>query len=70
MGHIKRGHLSEARFVESPKWLIEAADNLIRPLFDLVHINERQALNLAAVREMLLPRLMSGELRASWGQHV
>ena len=67
MGHIKRGHLSEAVFVESPKWLIEAVDNLIRPLFDLVHSNERESLNLAAIRDALLPRLISGELRVSGG---
>ncbi|MDP8981328.1 MAG: restriction endonuclease subunit S [Acidobacteriota bacterium] len=70
MGHIKRGHLSEAVFIESPKWLIEAADNLIRPLFDLIHSNERESFNLAAIRDTLLPRLISGELRASGGMRV
>ena len=70
MGHIKRGHLSEAVFVKSPNWLIETADNLIRPLFDLVHSNERESLNLAAIRDALLPRLISGELRVSGGEYA
>ena len=64
MGHIKRGHLSDATFAEPPATLIETADNLIRPLFDLVHSNERQSLSLASLRDTLLPKLISGELSA------
>jgi hypothetical protein len=65
MGHIQRGHLSQAVFAEPPKWLIDAADNLIRPLFDLVHNNQRESINLDAIRDALLPRLISGEIRNS-----
>ena len=70
MGHIKRGHLSEAVFAEPPRELIEAASDLIVPLFDLIHITEQQSFTLAAIRDELLPPLMSGELRASGEEHV
>lgn len=63
MGHIKRGHLSDARFAEPPGWLVTAADEMIGPLFELIHVNERQSLTLAALRDTLLPKLISGELR-------
>jgi len=68
MGHIKRGHLSDAVFAEPPISVIEAADEHIRPLYDLIHCNERQSFALAAIRDTLLPKLISGELRVDGGE--
>jgi type I restriction enzyme S subunit len=65
MGHIKRSHLGDATFVEPPASYIEAADKHIRPLFDLVHINERQSLRLVTLRDTLAPALLDGEIRFS-----
>ncbi len=64
MGHIKRSHLSDARFVEPTNVAIRAAGEVIQPLFELVHSNERESLQLASVRDALLPRLVSGKLHA------
>jgi len=63
MGHIKREHLSQAELAMPPRTLISAADRMIRPLYDRVHRLERQNRSLAALRDALLPQLMSGELR-------
>jgi type I restriction enzyme S subunit len=63
MGHIKRSHLSDAVFAAAPAWLVEAAEDQIRPLYDLVHCNERASFALASTRDTLLPKLISGELR-------
>lgn len=63
MGHIKRGHLSDALFAAPPSWLVEAAEDQIRPLYDLVHCNERESFALANTRDALLPKLIRGELR-------
>jgi type I restriction enzyme S subunit len=60
MGHIKRSHLTEATFVEPSPSLLKAADQLIRPIYDLVHANQRQSLTLAAIQEAILPKLISG----------
>ena len=68
MGHIKRGHLADATFAEPPMWLIEAAEERIRPLYHLVHCNERQSFALANTRDVLLPKLISGELRIDGGE--
>lgn len=63
MGHIKRGHLSDALFAAPPTWLVKAAEDQIRPLYDLVHCNERESFALANTRDTLLFKLISGELR-------
>jgi type I restriction enzyme S subunit len=70
MGHIKRGHLSDATFAEPPTWLIEAADKLIKPIYDLVHSNQLQSFKVAATRDALLPKLISGEIRVPSGEGV
>ena len=63
MGHIKRGHLSDALFPAPPAWLVEAAEDQIQPHYDLVHCNERESFALVNTRDMLLPKLISGELQ-------
>lgn len=63
MGHIKRGHLDDAKFAEPPEWLVEAADEQMRPLYELIHCQERESLTLSSIRDALLPKLISGEIR-------
>ncbi|MDP2854218.1 MAG: restriction endonuclease subunit S [Smithellaceae bacterium] len=63
MGHIKREHLSQFDVALPPAELINAANRIIRPIYDRIHRNERQILSLAALRDTLLPQLLSGELR-------
>lgn len=65
MGHIKREHLSQARLAVPPKELLETADKIFRPLYDKQLANERESLTLAALRDTLLPKLLSGELRVN-----
>jgi len=43
--------------------LLEAFDRLIGPLYKRIHHNEEESDNLAALRDTLLPKLISGELR-------
>lgn len=63
MGHIKRGHLADAAFTKPPHFLVDAADEQIKPLYDLIHRNEREILVLERIRDTLLPKLISGEIR-------
>lgn len=63
MGHIKREHLSQALLALPPKDLLAAADKVFRPLYARQLANERESLTLAALRDTLLPKLLSGELR-------
>ncbi|WP_168879107.1 restriction endonuclease subunit S [Rhizobium sp. P28RR-XV] len=62
MGHIQRHHLTQATtFVATPD-AMGAADELISPLFERQIANDLESRTLAAIRDFLLPKLMSGEI--------
>jgi type I restriction enzyme, S subunit len=63
MGHIQRSHLSEAKVLVPPQGLLAAMSECMAPLLDRVIQNELQAQTLASLRDTLLPRLISGQLR-------
>lgn len=63
MGHIQRKHLTNARIaVASPKGM-KSFDITIAPLFDQLVSNTQQSRSLLQLRDTLLPKLISGELR-------
>lgn len=63
MGHIKRCHLTEAKVAVPPTTVMDAATGQIAPLFDSRLENNIQLLKLSRLRDTLLPKLISGELR-------
>lgn len=63
MGHIQRHHLTQAATVVGTPPVMKAADRLIAPLFDRQIANDLESRSLAATRDLLLPKLMSGEVR-------
>lgn len=63
MGHIKRSHLSEAMCVLPRPDDLAPMGEVIQPIMDLMIQNELENQTLAATRELLLPKLMSGEIR-------
>jgi len=63
MGHIQRHHLSEALVVVPPTQLVERAGQVMGPLLDLQIANQCESRALAATRDALLPKLLSGEIR-------
>ena len=63
MGHIQRKHLKEAKIAVAPLGSMDTFDVEISPLFDQLLSNERQSRTLAQLRDTLLPKLISGELR-------
>ena len=63
MGHIQRGHLTEAKVVVPPAEVLGAIDALFSLLLERRIANELQAQTLATLRDTLLPRLISGQLR-------
>jgi type I restriction enzyme S subunit len=62
MGHIQRGHLTAAKVLIPPRPLLDAMTRDISPLIDLIVSNHIQSRTLAALRDTLLPRLLSGEM--------
>ena len=63
MGHIQRHHLSEAKVALPNSHLLSAADRIVAPLFKRMVQTDLESRTLATLRDTLLPRLMSGELR-------
>lgn len=63
MGHIQRGHLSAAKVVVSSDVVLDSADGILSPLIDRIVSNALQAQTLSTLRDTLLPRLISGQLR-------
>ncbi|WP_298188320.1 DUF559 domain-containing protein [Metallibacterium sp.] len=64
MGHIQRHHLTDAKLVVPPTALLRAADVVMAPIIGDIWRLSVQSRTLAALRDTLLPKLISGELRA------
>lgn len=63
MGHIQRRHLAEAKIVLGDEALMEAANRIFAPIFQQIVTNKLQSHTLAALRDLLLPKLLSGEIQ-------
>jgi very-short-patch-repair endonuclease len=67
-GAINKEGFSSIKHVVPPRRLVERFEDLCKPLDDQIETNERESRNLAALRDALLPRLISGELRVKDAQ--
>jgi type I restriction enzyme S subunit len=63
MGHIQRAHLSGAKVLVPGEEVLRAANSVLEPIMQRVIENSLQEYNLAALRDTLLPRLISGQLQ-------
>jgi len=65
MGHIQRKHLDEAMVLIPNDELIKGGTKLFQPLLDKVILTNEQIQTLTKIRDTLLPKLMSGEVRVN-----
>ena len=65
MGHIKREELAKAEVVIPDAASMERIGGILQPMYDLIISNRIENRKLAALRDTLLPQLMSGELDVS-----
>ena len=63
MGHIKRGHLQETLVVVPPNKILDKANEVIGSIYDLFGQLMIESRKLAAMRDVLLPKLLSGKVR-------
>lgn len=70
MGHIRRHHLTEAACVVAPPEVITAADRLLGPSLESFVAAALESRTLATLRDALLPRLLSGELRVRQAEQL
>lgn len=70
MGHIRRHHLTEAACVVPSPSLIGVADQLLGPVLEHYVAASAESRTLATLRDALLPRLLSGELRVRQAEQL
>lgn len=63
MGHIQRGHLESTEVDLPSEATTTALDHQLAPLWDRLLLAEREIVKLSAVRDTLLPELLSGRVR-------
>jgi len=63
MGHIQRHHLSGAKVVVPGRMGLDAVDKALSPIFRQLVQLRLESRTLATLRDTLLPKLLSGELR-------
>ena len=63
MGHIKREHLRNALVVVPDKKTMHNADKIFSPIINRIIESRIESKRLASLRDTLLPRLMSGEIK-------
>lgn len=65
MGHIKRGELDKAKVIIPEGLDLKKIDAMMKPIHQQIISHEKESRRLAELRDTLLPRLMSGELRVT-----
>lgn len=60
---ISKGNFRPLPMVVPPKPVLQAFDAVAKPLYERIAKNEKESRTLAQTRDLLLPRLMSGEIR-------
>lgn len=63
MGHIQRHHLSQARVLVPERAVLGAADRVLGPMIEQITLRRVEARTLAEIRDSLLPKLLSGDIR-------
>ena len=61
MGHIQRHHLSDAKVVVPGRNFLKVASNTLSPIIERIITTRIESRTLAALRDTLLPKLISGE---------
>lgn len=69
MGHIQRHHLSDAKVAVPPLQNLQALNSIIEPFIESIWRNSIQSRALSSLRDALLPKLVSGELRVRVNAH-
>jgi len=60
---ISKGNFRPIPIVAPPQKVFASFDKIVRPFYHRIVANERESRTLAALRDTLLPQLLSGELR-------
>jgi type I restriction enzyme S subunit len=70
MGHIKRHHLTDALVTVPPEATLQALSGTIEPIVSRMPSNDLESRTLAAIRDALLPKLLSGGIRVGEAEEI
>ena len=62
--HINKGNVEELSLLCPDERVVSAFTDLVRPMFDAIDSNLNESRDLATLRDTLLPKLLSGEVKA------
>jgi len=62
-GCITRKDIADVTVVIPPKTIVDRFESLVSTLDNLIALNEQEAFTLSSIRDTLLPKLLSGEIR-------
>lgn len=63
LGHVTAGDMKRLPIVRPDDAVLRAWDAMVGPILDRSHLAARESLHVRALRDALLPKLISGELR-------
>ena len=63
--NLNKGQFSTIEALIPSEKSMREFDEIVKPLFETIHINQVENLRLAEIRDTLLPRLMNGEIDVS-----
>ena len=69
-GCLNKTDFEHLPFCAPPPEVLAAFDRVVTPLDDRIETSEEQSLSLAAIRDTLLPKLISGELRVPDAERI
>ena len=67
---LNRNHVHNLKVTIPAGAVIEAFEKLAKPLFQRCYSNEQESRTLASLRDALLPKLLSGEIRVRQAENL
>ena len=68
--HVNPNDLMRLDFIYADKHIFDTFENLVNPLFEKIRINYLAKKNLEIIRDTLLPKFISGDLRISDAEKI
>src|SRR5690606_15403658 len=66
--HVYPADLMDLPVIKAPSGIIEQLQSIVKPQFDLIKSLEKKNTNLRSQRDLLLPKLVSGEIDISMAE--
>ena len=63
MIHLGKGDIDRFQLLSTNSDILLKFSKLVEPMIDLIVVNGQENQTLAATRDLLIPKLMSGEIR-------